>query len=310
MTSWPRNLPVSSTTAIFAAGANAGVEAEDGELAGGRGEQEVLEIVAEDGDGVGIGALLEFEADFGGDVGVEEALPGVFDGEGEVGGPVAGLFVDFGTDEVEGALGFEFDDEIEDGGGFAAADGEHAVRGDLFDGLAVVVIHGEFLVGVGGVGDFFADDDAFVEHGAAEELADVGTFADGFGDDAGEPSSASSVVTTFLAGSMKVAAKVLSGAGVGSSVPGGRRRGVRDFLAGDGGLSAPLGAIREVEVFEFASIEEFFRCGLSGRQSVCLVRRWKRGIVSLRDTSSAHRPASLRCCGSRLRRDCRWLLLR
>jgi hypothetical protein len=39
------------------------------------------------------------------------------------------------------------------------------------------------LLVVGGVGDFFADDYAFVEEGAAEELADVGTFADGFGDD-------------------------------------------------------------------------------------------------------------------------------
>ena len=47
----------------LAAGAQAGVDAEHRDGAGGRGEQKVVEIVAEDLDGVGIGALLELEAD-------------------------------------------------------------------------------------------------------------------------------------------------------------------------------------------------------------------------------------------------------
>jgi hypothetical protein len=48
----------------FAAGAEAGVDAENGDGAGGRGEQKVVEVVAEDFDGGGIGPALEFEADF------------------------------------------------------------------------------------------------------------------------------------------------------------------------------------------------------------------------------------------------------
>ena len=62
----------------LAAGADAGVESEYGELARGRGEQQVLEILAENLDGIGIGALLEFQADFRGDGAVEQALPGIF----------------------------------------------------------------------------------------------------------------------------------------------------------------------------------------------------------------------------------------
>ena len=68
-------------------------------------------------DGVGVGALLEFEAELALDGGVEEALPCVVDGEFELRGPVAGLGAEKrGLRRMRGgALGFEFDEEVEDG---------------------------------------------------------------------------------------------------------------------------------------------------------------------------------------------------
>ena len=65
--------------------------------------------------------------------------------------------------------GIQFDQEVEDLFGLAAADGEHAVRGDLFDRLAVVVIHLELLLLVHRIRRFLADDDAFLEHSAAQQ---------------------------------------------------------------------------------------------------------------------------------------------
>ncbi len=197
----------------------------------------------------------------GGDGSVEQALPGVFDREAEVRDPVAGLLVDFGAEEIEGALGFEFDDEVEDAGGFAAADGEHAMRGDLFDRLAVVVIHGEFLLVVGSVGDFFADDDAFVEHGAAEELADVGTFADGFGDDV-----AGSFESFFCGGYAffgvdESGGEGLERCGIWLLDPEVCGEGFETFLAGDHGFGAAFGLVGEREIFELALFEGFLDAG-------------------------------------------------
>ena len=85
----------------LAAGANARVEAEHGELARGRGEQHVLQILAKNLDGVGIRALLQFQADLRRDGAVEQPLPGVFRGQVQLRSPVAGLFVDLALDEIE-----------------------------------------------------------------------------------------------------------------------------------------------------------------------------------------------------------------
>ena len=150
----------------LAAGADAGVESEYGELARGRGEQQVLEILAENLDGIGVGALLQFQADLRRDGAVEQTLPGVFRRQVQLRSPVAGLLVDLALDEVERALRIEFDEEVEDVLGLAAADGEHAMRRDLLDRFAVVVIHLELLLFVDSVRRFLADDDAFLEHRA------------------------------------------------------------------------------------------------------------------------------------------------
>ena len=85
----------------LAAGADAGVESEHGELAGRRREQQVLQILAENLDGIGVGALLEFQADFRSDGAVEQPLPGVFRRQVQLRRPVAGLLVDLALDEVE-----------------------------------------------------------------------------------------------------------------------------------------------------------------------------------------------------------------
>src|SRR5215467_9992324 len=47
----------------LAAGADAGVDSEHGDGAGGRREQQILQIIAEDPDGFGIGTLFHLEAD-------------------------------------------------------------------------------------------------------------------------------------------------------------------------------------------------------------------------------------------------------
>ena len=74
----------------LASSAQAGVDAEDGDGSGGRREQQIVQVVAEDGDGIGIGALLQFEANFALDGCVQQALPCVFNGEVELRSPVAG----------------------------------------------------------------------------------------------------------------------------------------------------------------------------------------------------------------------------
>ena len=98
----------------LAAGADAGVESEYGELARGRGEQQVLEILAKNLDGIGVGALLQFQADLRGDGTIEQTLPGVFGRQVQLRCPVAGPLVDLAVDEVEGTLRIEFDEEVED----------------------------------------------------------------------------------------------------------------------------------------------------------------------------------------------------
>ena len=62
----------------LAAGADAGVDAKHASWPGGRSEQQVLEIFAENLDGLDVGALLEFQADLGLDRESEQALPSVF----------------------------------------------------------------------------------------------------------------------------------------------------------------------------------------------------------------------------------------
>src|ERR1700722_20053188 len=114
-------------------------------------------VVAEDLGGVSVGTLLQFEADLALDGRVEEALPCIVDCELKMRGPVAWPAKNAGTQERRGPDGIKLDEEIEDRLGYAAADGQHAMRGDGLYGLAVVVIHLELLLLVDGVGGSLAD---------------------------------------------------------------------------------------------------------------------------------------------------------
>ena len=88
----------------LASGAQAGVDAQHGDGAGGRREQQVVQVVAEDRDGVGVGALLQFKADLALDGGVQQTLPGVFNGQHELRRPVAGGAQNARLQQADGAL--------------------------------------------------------------------------------------------------------------------------------------------------------------------------------------------------------------
>ena len=81
----------------LAAGAYAGVDAEHGERARRRSQQQVLEIVAKDLDGIGVGALLQLQPDLALYGGVQQPLPGVVDREFQVRSPVARLLAECGS---------------------------------------------------------------------------------------------------------------------------------------------------------------------------------------------------------------------
>ena len=49
----------------LAAGADARIDGQHAEMPGGRGQQQIFQVLAENFDGVGIGALLQFQADLG-----------------------------------------------------------------------------------------------------------------------------------------------------------------------------------------------------------------------------------------------------
>ena len=90
-------------------------------------------------------------------------------------------------------------------------------EGICFDGLAVVIVHLELLLFVDRVHRFLADDDAFLEHGVAQQLADIGVVADGFGQDVARAfQRLLDARRRLFPASTKDAANVSSGDAVGS----------------------------------------------------------------------------------------------
>ena len=148
----------------LASGAQAGVDAQHGDGAGGRREQQILQIVAEDLDGIYVGSLLQFEANLALDGGVQQAFPSVFNGEFELRRPVAVGAQYARSEQADRAVRINLDEKIEDVFGLAAADGEHAVRGNRLHRLAIFVVHLELFLLVDGVDRACGWDDSLFKH--------------------------------------------------------------------------------------------------------------------------------------------------
>ena len=159
------------------------------------------------------------------------------------------------------AFGVELDVEVEDVFGFAAADGEHAVRGDFADRLAVIVIHFELFLVVDCAIGFGTDDDAFFEHHAPEGFAELGIFGDGFGDDVARAFESFLGSGDRLFGIDERGGKLRERQRAGLLFPEVGGEGFEAFFAGHGGFGAAPGLVREVEVFELAFFEGGFDAG-------------------------------------------------
>ena len=162
---------------------------------------------------------------------------------------------DTGADERGGAERINLDEEVEDGLGLAAANGQHAVRGDGLYRLAIVIVHLEFFLLVDRVERFLADDDAFLEQELAQCLAEVGVLTDGLGDDVAGAFESVLDGGHFLFGADKGGCEFgegLRGWELRPEVVGER---LQAAVAGDGGLGAPLGAIGQVQILELGLVE-------------------------------------------------------
>src|SRR5579871_1463589 len=71
-----------------------GIDAQNGDGARGSGQQQVLQVVAENLDGVGIGSLLQLKSNLPLNRRVQQAAPCVVDGDFELWSPVPWLLED------------------------------------------------------------------------------------------------------------------------------------------------------------------------------------------------------------------------
>ena len=259
----------------FAAGTDAGIEREHGHASGRRGEEQVLQILAEDLNGLFVRAVFQFEADFGLDGGVEEAVVGVFDGLFEVRGPRAGGAQDAGAEPGVGSGGIEFDLEGEHAFLGAAANGEHAVGGDFGGGLGVAGVHLELAFGIWNAFDGAAGDAAFGEHHDAHGLAEIGVLADHFGHDV------AGALEGFHGGQSELGGEFREGGGVGL-IPEVEGERFEALIAGDGCLGAALGLVGEVEVLELGLFESGFDFGFQfGRELALLLDGREYGFAAV-----------------------------
>jgi len=101
---------------------------------GRRGQQQIVEVVAEDADGLGVGAPLQFQANFALNRGIQEALPGVIYGQLQLRSPisslVAGLAQNVPLHQGDGPLRGDFDQEVEHILALAAPNRQHSMRGN------------------------------------------------------------------------------------------------------------------------------------------------------------------------------------
>ena len=242
----------------LAAGAQAGIDAQHRDGPGGGRQQQVVKIVAEDLDSLGVRAALQLQANLPLDGRIQKPLPGVVDGQFKLVRPVALQAQNMALDDGDGPLRFDFDEEVENVLAFAAPNGQHAMRGNRLYRLRVLVVHLELFLLVDRVGDLAAYYDAFIEHKSAERLAQIGVFADPLGNNV--PRAFESLVYRGHAQLRidKAGCEYLQRLGGILLRPEIRGQRLQALFAGDGGLGAALGLVRKVQVFELALVQSGF----------------------------------------------------
>ena len=199
--------------------------------------------------------MLQLQANLALNRSIQQPLPRVIDGQLELRRPIAFLAQDVTVNDCRGPFRRDFDEEVEHVFVFAAADGQHAMRGNRLHRLGVLVVHLEFFLLIDRVGDFFADHHALVEEHLAQRLAQVGVFADPLGDN---------VARAFQRLVRRGHAQLRIHEGGGKSLqwqigfflcPQVRGQRFQTLFARDGGLGAPLGLVGQIEVFQLALVE-------------------------------------------------------
>ena len=219
--------------------------------------------------------------------------------------PIAGRMHYVAAQVGERGFAVELDLETQNAFLGAAANGQHAMGGNLGDRLAVVGVHLELAFGIFDAGDGVTHHAAALEHHLSHALADFGVLVDALGQDVAR------AFERFLDGGDAFLLAQERGGQFGQRQFGGRLipevvgERLEAFFARDGGLGAALGLVGQVQVLEFVLFENRLdaRAQLRGELALLvdgLAARWS-GDLRVRGS----RPASPRCCGSAPRPDFR-----
>ncbi len=253
----------------LAAGADARVERQHGEQAGGRGEQQVLQVLAEDLDGLFVGAVFQFQPHFRLDGGIEQPVVGIFDGLFQVRRPLAQRAHHLRPQPRQRLHRVHLDFEDEDALLGAAPYGQHAMRGNLAGRFAELRVQLVFAFWVGNAFDGAACHQPLGHHHAAHLLAEGGIFADPLGDNVAR------ALHRFVRGRHALfrahegSRKIGQGCRA-SLVPEVLRQRFQALVAGDGRLGAPLRLVGQVQVFQFGLFERRLDARLQFRGQLAL----------------------------------------
>ena len=245
----------------LAAGADARVDAHGHVLAGRRGEQQVLQVLAEDADGFFLGALAQFIDQFEFEVGIDLDLPGPAHGvlqpfvgrailrlDAEAGGDALFARARSGLDGVFVEFGIEHQRDVEEAFVAPAQQGQRAVRGHVDDGFGEIEPVAEF-----GAFGFLAFDDGRPQKSVflqvvAQRLQQLRVFGELFHQDL-----AGAVEHGLGVGEAGVGVEVFFGFVVRRQlrvVEQCQRQRLDAGFAGDLGLGPAFLLVRQVKVFE------------------------------------------------------------
>ena len=286
-----------------------GIDGQDAQRPGGRGEQQVLQILAEDLDGVHVGALLEFQPNVGLNGEAEQPLVAILNREFEVRRPVAGRFEDLRFQVGDGARGVQLNLEVDDVFVLAAADRQHTMRRNLRGRLAIVVVHLELVLLVLRILYFVAHHNAFFQHHLAQDFSVVGILADHFGDNVARAFQGFPGVRDALFRIDKRRGELARAATDRGSAPAatGTWRVVRVAFREPWWPWFGAWVCREDRDLRVRSCRELSRFWPASPAKVCLAPRWCGGWFRGGLRVRGNRPAFLRRRGFAPRPDCRWL---